>query len=44
MTLSSSHDTANRSSRSAAKNAATTSTMPTTICAARVPRIISSTR
>ena len=38
------HDTVVSSMRSATKNAAPSSTMPTTICAARVPRIVTSTR
>lgn len=44
MKLSSSHETVDSSMRSATKNAAPTRTMPTTIWAARVPRIVSSRR
>ncbi len=44
MKLSSNHDTVVSSTFCAMKNAAPISTMPTIICAARVPRIVSSTR
>ena len=44
MKLSSSHETVVRWKRSAAKNAAPTSTMPMTIWAARVPLMVSRIR